>query len=97
VIHRLQIEMLMDIYPGQPQPPAHIRGKSIDLRTTGLSVPECGPSRPATAGPVFQTELPKSVLGPPHFAQTLTHSFRPSAHMAGQSEYIIGRSGYMAG
>jgi hypothetical protein len=89
--------MPMDTYPGQPQPPTQIGGKSTDLRTAGLSARDGGPSGPAVADPIFRNELPKCALGPPHSAQTLTDSFGPSAHRAGQSEDITGRSVYNAG
>jgi hypothetical protein len=82
--------MSMGIYHGQLQSPAQIRGKSIDLHAVGLS-------GPPTTGPIFQTELPKSAPGPPHFAKTLTDSFEPFAYMVGHSEYITGRSSYTVG
>jgi hypothetical protein len=81
--------MSMDTYPGQPQLPAHIGRKARP------PAPECGLSGPAVVGPVFQTKLPKSALGPPHFTQTLIDYFRPSTYMVGQSEYITGLYGYM--
>jgi hypothetical protein len=49
--------MPIDTYPKQPQPPTHIGNKLADLHISGPSARERGPSRPATAGPIF-TELP---------------------------------------
>jgi hypothetical protein len=46
--------MLMDTYPGQPQPPMQIGGKSVDLRMAGPSARERGPSGLAVAGPVLE-------------------------------------------
>jgi hypothetical protein len=71
----------MDTYPGQPQPPTHIRGKSINLRTARPYAPECGSSRTMMVDPFFRTKLPKYALGPPHFTQILIDSFEPFTHM----------------
>jgi hypothetical protein len=57
VIHRLQGVM----YPGQPQPPLQIGGKTTDLRTTG-------PSGLGSVGPVFRSELPRHAPEPPRTA-----------------------------
>jgi hypothetical protein len=89
--------MPMDTYPEQQQPPMKIGGKSADLRTTGPSARERGPSRPAVAGPVFRNELPRPAPEPPCTAQTLKDPLEPSAYSARQSKYITGRSSHMVG
>jgi hypothetical protein len=70
----------MDTYPGQPQPPMQIGGKSVDLRMAGPSARERGPSGPAVAGPVFRIELPRSAPESPRTVQALNDPFRPSAY-----------------
>jgi hypothetical protein len=85
------------MYPGQRQPPTHIGDKFSDLHMSGPSARECGPSGPATADPIFRSELPRPAPKPPHAVQTLDNPFGPSAYGARQSEYNVGRSGHMAG
>jgi hypothetical protein len=84
--------MPMDMYPGQRQPPTHIGDKFADLRMSGPSARERGPSGPATANPFFRSELPRPAPKPPHAVQTLDNPFGPSAYGARQSEYNVGRS-----
>jgi hypothetical protein len=67
--------MPIDMYPGQTQPPTQIGGKSADLRMAEPSPRERGPSKPATADPVFRNELPR----PPRTMQTLNDPFGLSA------------------
>jgi hypothetical protein len=68
--------MVIDTYPGQPQPPTQIGGKSADLRMTG-------PSGPAAAGPVFRNKLPRPAPEPPCTVQTLNKPFELSVYSAG--------------
>jgi hypothetical protein len=89
--------MPIDMYPGQQQPPTRIGDKFTDLRMSEPSARERGPSGPATAGPIFRSELPRPAPKPPHNVQTLDNPFGPSAYGAGQSEYNVGRSGHMDG
>jgi hypothetical protein len=89
--------MSIDMYLGQQQPPMHISDKFVDLRMSGPSACERGPSRPAAANPIFRSELPRPAPKPPHTVQTLDNPFGPSAYDARQSEYNVGRSGHMAG
>jgi hypothetical protein len=89
--------MPMDMYPGQRQPPTHIGDKIADLRMSGPSARGRGPSGPATADPIFRSELPRPAPKPPHAVQTLDSPFGPFAYGARQSEYNVGRSGHMAG
>jgi hypothetical protein len=51
------------MYPGQQQPPTHISDKFVDLRMSGPTACERGPSGPATASPIFN-ELPRYVSEP---------------------------------
>jgi hypothetical protein len=60
----------IDTYPGQPQPPTHIGDKFANLRISGPSARDRGPSGPAAAGPIFN-ELLRHAPEPPHTAQTL--------------------------
>jgi hypothetical protein len=60
--------MPIDTYPRQPQPPTHIGDKFADLRMSGPSARERGPSRPATVGPIFRNELPRPAPEPPRTA-----------------------------
>jgi hypothetical protein len=54
------------MYPGQQQPLTHIGDKFVDLRMSGPSIRERGPSGPAAApGPIFN-ELPRHVYEPPY-------------------------------
>jgi hypothetical protein len=92
------------MYPGQPQPPAHIDDKFADLhmsspsaREHGPSACERGPSGLAVAGPIFKNELPRHTPDPPHTAQTLNYPVGPSAYKNERSAYNNGRSGHMAG
>jgi hypothetical protein len=87
--------MPIDIYLGQRQPPTHIGNKFADLRMSGSSARERGPSGPAAADPIFRTKLPRPAPKPPHAVQTLDDPFRPSAYDARQSEYNVERSGHM--
>jgi hypothetical protein len=87
--------MLIDMYPGQPQPPTQIGGKSIDLRMSESSVRERGPSEPAAVGPVFRNELLRLAPEPPKTMQTLNDPFRPFAYSTGQCEYNTRRSTYL--
>jgi hypothetical protein len=89
--------ILIDTYPGQPQPPTHIDDKLADLHMSGPSACERGPSGPAVAGPIFRNELPRPAPDPPRTMQTLDNPFKPSAYGTRQSEYNTGRSGHMAG
>jgi hypothetical protein len=68
----------IDTYPGQPQPPTQIGGKSADLRMSGPSARERGPSGPALAGPVFRNKLPRPAPESPRTVQTLNDPFGPS-------------------
>ena len=88
--------MSIDTYLGQQQPPMQIGGKPVDLHMAGPSERERGPSGPVAACSVFRSELLRSALEPPRTPQTQNDPFRPSGYSAGQSEYIIGRSGHMA-
>jgi hypothetical protein len=85
--------MPTDMYLGQQQPPTHIGDKFVDLRMSGPSARERGPSEPAAADPIFRSELPRPAPKPPHAVQTLDKPFKPSAYGARQSEYNVGRSG----
>jgi hypothetical protein len=49
--------MPIDMYLGQQQPPTHIGDKFADLRMSGPSARERGPSGPAAADPIFRSEL----------------------------------------
>jgi hypothetical protein len=89
--------MLIDTYLRQSQPPIQIGSKPIDLRMTGPSARECGPSRLMVVGPVFRTKLTRCAPKPPRPAQILNEQFRLSAHSAGQSKYITGRSDHAVG
>jgi hypothetical protein len=89
--------MPIDMYLRQQQPPTHIGDKFADLRMSGPSARERGPSGPAAADPIFRSELPRSAPKPPHTVQTLDNPFGPSAYDARQSEYNVGRSGHIAG
>jgi hypothetical protein len=55
--------MPIDMYPGQQQPPTHISDKFVDLRMSGPTACERGPSEPATASPIFN-ELPRYASEP---------------------------------
>jgi hypothetical protein len=72
-------------YSGKPQPPTHFDGKFADLRISGPSAHERGPSRPAATDPIFRSELPRPAPEPPHTAQTRDNPFGPSAYGAKQS------------
>jgi hypothetical protein len=85
------------MYLGQQQPPTHIGDKFADLRMSGPSAHERGPSAPATADPIVRIELPRFAPKPPHTMQTLDNSFESSAYDARQSEYNVGWSDHMAG
>jgi hypothetical protein len=89
--------MSIDMYLGQRQPPTHIDDKFADLRMSGPSGRERGPSGPAAADPIFRSELPRPAPKPPHTVQTLDNPFGPSAYDARQSGYNVGRSGHIAG
>jgi hypothetical protein len=88
--------MAIDMYLGQQYPPTHIGDKFANLRMSGPSARERGPSGPAAADPIFRSELPRPAPKPPHTVQTLDNPFGPSAYDARQSEYNVGRSGHMA-
>jgi hypothetical protein len=88
--------MSIDTCLGQPQPLTQIDGKFADLRTTGPSSHERGLSGPTTTGPNFRNELPRPAPEPPYTVQTLNDPFGLSACSAGQSEYNIGWSDYIA-
>jgi hypothetical protein len=95
--------MPMDTYPEQPQ----IGSKSPDLHMSGPSARERGPSRPATAGPIFN-ELPRHAPEPQRTAQNLNYPVGPSAysdewsafnhgwsrHISRQSAHTVGRSAF---
>ena len=85
------------MYLGQRQPPTHIGDKFADLRMSGPSAREHGPSRPAAADPIFRSELSRPAPKPPHTVQTLDNPFRSSAYDARQSKYDVGWSGHIAG
>jgi hypothetical protein len=89
--------MLIDTCHVQPQPPAQIGGKPVDLRMTRPSAREHRPSGPMAADPVFRTELPRSVPKPPRPVQALKEQFGPSAHNARHSKYITGWSSHAFG
>jgi hypothetical protein len=89
--------MPIDMYLGQRQPPTHIGDKFADLRMSGPSARDRGPSGPATADPIFRSELPRPAPKPPHVVQTIDNPFRPSAYDARQFEYNVGRSAYITG
>jgi hypothetical protein len=82
--------MLIDIYLEQQQPPTHIGDKFADLRVSGPSARERGPSMPAAVDPIFRSELPRPAPKPPHTVQTLDNPFRPFAYDARQSKYNVG-------
>jgi hypothetical protein len=69
----------------------HIGDKFADLRMSGLSARDRGPSRPPTADPIFRSELPRPAPKPPHTVQTLDNPFGPSAYDARQSDYNVRR------
>jgi hypothetical protein len=71
--------ILIDTYPRQVQPLTQIGGTFADLRTTGPSAHEHGPSGPAMTDPIFINKLPRPAPEPPRIAQTLNDSFGPSA------------------
>ena len=85
------------MYPGQQQPPTHIGDKFADLRMSGPSAREHGPSRPAAADPIFRSELSRPAPKPPHTVQNLDNPFGPTAYDARQFEYNVGRSTYLTG
>jgi hypothetical protein len=84
-------------YSRKPQPPTHIGDKLADLRMSGPSAHERGPSRPVAAGPIFRSELSRPAPNPPHTVQTLDNPFGSSAYGARQSKYNARRSSHMAG
>jgi hypothetical protein len=83
--------MTIDTHPGQPQPPTQISDKFADLRMSGPSARERGPSGPAAADPIF-----RNAPEPPRTAQTLNYPVGPSAYSDGQSAYNNGRFDHMA-
>jgi hypothetical protein len=85
------------MYLGQQQPPMHIGDKFADLRMSGPSARERGPSGPAATDPIFRSELPRPAPKPPHTVRTLDNPFGPSAYDARQSEYNVRRSAYLTG
>jgi hypothetical protein len=85
------------MYLGQRQPPTHIGDKFANLRMSGPSALERGPSGPAAVDPIFRSELPIPAPKPPHAVQTLDNPFGSPAYGSRQSEYNVGRSGHMAG
>jgi hypothetical protein len=85
------------MYLGQQQPLMHIGNKFANMRMSGPSTRERGPSGPAAADPIFRSELPRPAPKPPRTMQTLDNPFGPSAYDARQFEYNVGRSGHMAG
>jgi hypothetical protein len=85
------------MYLGQQQPPTHIGNKFVDLRMSGPSIRECGPSGPAAADPIFRSELPRPAPKPPYTVQTLDNPFGPFVYGARQSEYNARRSDHMTG
>jgi hypothetical protein len=82
----------MNTYPEQPQ----IGSKLADLHMSGPSARERGPSRPETAGPIFNA-LPRYASEPPHVTQSLNHLDRLSAYDRGRSAQPTGRSAYPTG
>jgi hypothetical protein len=84
--------MPIDMYPGQQQTPTHIGDKFDDLRMSGPSTRECGPSGPATVDPIFN-ELPRHTSELPHSMQSLNYLVGPSAYNDERSAYDQGRSG----
>jgi hypothetical protein len=56
------------MYPRQTQPPEHIGDKFVDLRMSGPSPRERGPSGAAAAGPIFRNELTRPMVEPPRTA-----------------------------
>jgi hypothetical protein len=89
--------MPIDMYPRQQQPLTHIGDKFADLRMSGPSARESGPSGSAATGPIFRSEIPRPAPKPPHTVQTQDNPFRLSAYGTSQSEYNVGRSGHMPG
>ena len=89
--------MVIDTYPGQPQPPTQIGGKSADLRTTRPSTRECGLFGAEATDPVFRNEFTRPTLEPPRTAQTLNDPFGPSTYSVRQSKYNTGWSNHMDG
>jgi hypothetical protein len=69
-----------------------IGGKIADLRMSGPSAREHGPSGPAAVGTVFRNELPRHTPKPPRTSQTLNDPVRPSAYSDRQSTYNTGQS-----
>jgi hypothetical protein len=74
--------MPIDMYLGQQQPPTHIGDKFVDLRMSGPSARERGPSEPAAPDPIFRSELLRPEPKPPHTVQNLDNPFGPSAYGA---------------
>jgi hypothetical protein len=89
--------MLRYTYSRKPQPPTHIDDKLTDLRMSGPSAHEHGPSEPAAAGPIFRSELSRPAPKPPHTLITLDNPFRQSAYGAKQSAHVAERSAYLTG
>jgi hypothetical protein len=89
--------MPIDTYPRQPQPPAHIIDKFVDLHMSGPSTRERGPSGLAAVGPIFRNKLPRHAPEPPHTAQNLNYLVGPSTYSDGRFAYNNGRSGHIAG
>jgi hypothetical protein len=84
--------MSIDTHPRQPQPPTQIGDTLVDLRMSGPSARERGPSGPAATGPIF-----RNASDPPRAAQNLNYLVGPSAYSDGQSAYNNGQSDDMAG
>jgi hypothetical protein len=89
--------MPINTYSRQPQPPTHVGDKFADLRMSGPSAREHGPSRPTAVGPIFRNELQRPAPELPRTTQTLDNPFKLFAYGARHSEYNTGRSGNMAG
>jgi hypothetical protein len=88
--------MPIDTCPRQPQPPKHIGNKLTDMHMTGPSARERGPSKPATAGPIFN-ELPRYAPELQRTEQNLNYPIGPSAYGDRRSAYNHGRSGHIPG
>jgi hypothetical protein len=86
----------IDTCPGQPQPPTHIGDKFADLRMSGPSAHERGPSGPTAAGPIFN-ELPRHAPEPQRTAQAINYPIGLSAYSDRRSVYNHGRGGHIPG
>jgi hypothetical protein len=70
---------------------SQIGSKTADLHMSGPSARERGPSRPATAGPIFN-EVPRHAPEPPHMTWNLNYLVGSSAYNDGRFAHNHGRS-----